>query len=98
MRINEMQTYSAYKLSKKSREKLLLHFPPKFENIIAHHITVKYPSDIMPHPAKIQVVGHAYEDGIEAAVVSINGRTTRADGELPMFYKEHMLPASYPSK
>ena len=82
MRLNEMRTYSAYKLSKKSREKLLEKFPPKYENIIAHHITVKFPSDVMPHPAKIQVVGHAAKDGVEAAVVSVNGKTTRSDGKV----------------
>jgi hypothetical protein len=85
MKIKElvMESYSAYVLDKKSRRELLTKFPPKFQNVNAHHITVKFglkDDDKMPHPAKVEVVGYASDESLEALVVSVNGRTTRSDG------------------
>lgn len=78
------EMYTAYQLSKKSRAEILSKFPPKFSDVRAHHVTVKFgvPKDQpKPHPAKIQVVGYATDDsGIEAVVCSVNGKTTRPDG------------------
>ena len=36
----------------------------------------------MPGPADIKVVGYASDDSLEAVVVSINGKTQRADGSI----------------
>jgi hypothetical protein len=87
MKIREliMETYSAYVLSKKSRRELLTVFPPKFSEVRAHHITVKFglsKSDQKPHSANIEVVGYASDDSLEAAVVAVNGRTGRSDGSI----------------
>lgn len=78
-----MESYSAYVLDKKSRRELLTQFPPKFSEVRAHHITVKFgldKNDKIPHPAKVEVVGYASDDSLEALVVSVNGRTNRSDG------------------
>jgi len=78
-----METYSAYVLSKKSRAKILSTFPPKFPEVRAHHITVKFglsKEDRIPRQAKIEVVGYAADDSLEAVVVSVNGREHRSDG------------------
>jgi hypothetical protein len=87
MKIKElvMESYSAYVLNKKSRANLIRSFPPKFSIIDATHITVKFglsKDDKMPHPAKIEVVGYASDDSLEAVVVSVNGKTQRADGKI----------------
>ncbi len=76
-------TYSAYVLDKKSRAKLLDLFPPKFEKVICHHITVKFglsKDDKKPQPAKINVIGYTSDDGLEALVVTVNGKSYRSDG------------------
>ena len=86
MKINEIilvETYSAYVLSKKSRAEILKTFPPKFSIVNADHVTVKFglsKEDCVPRPAKIEVVGYASDDSLEAAVVSVNGKTQRSDG------------------
>ena len=80
------ESYTAYVLTKHARNKILSTFPPKFPEVRAHHITVKFdvPKNqrIPPHQAKIEVVGYASDDGLEAAVVSVNGKTARPDGKV----------------
>ena len=79
--------YLAYEVSRASREMLLKHFPPKYDEVICHHITVKFPAkagDAFPPPAhEAHVIGYEdSKDGIEALVVEINGKRTRPDGKL----------------
>lgn len=75
--------YTAYVLSTEAQEKLLKRFPPKYEKVIAEHITAKfgvYKDEPLPPYADIKVVGYADSgDGIEAAVVSVDGNTQRED-------------------
>ena len=79
-----LEMYTAYVLDKKSRRKLLKTFPPKYPKVIGHHITVKFgvsKQTSIPSAADIKVVGYADSaDGLEALVVSVNGKTTRPDG------------------
>lgn len=76
--------YSAYLILKKSRKHLLHLWEPKYEKIIAHHVTVQFGNvtdEDVPPDATIEVVGYADSgDGIEALVVSVNGVTKRPDG------------------
>lgn len=77
--------YTGYQLSEASREKLLKEFPPKYDKIIAHHITEKFGTfkdDPAPEmPESVKVVGYIDSgDGVEGLLVAINGRTTRLDG------------------
>ena len=80
-----MESYSAYVLSKKSRNKILSIFPPKFPQVRVHHITVKFglsKEDRVPHQANIEVVGYASDPSLEALVVTVNGKERRPDGNI----------------
>lgn len=79
------EMYTAYVLDGKSRRKLAKQFPPVNPEFVGHHVTSKFgvsPSTPIPQPADVQVVGHAEEDGLEAFVVSVNGKVERPDGSL----------------
>ena len=89
MKINQILTegYIAFELDKKDRSHLLEKFPPKYSDVIGHHITYKFgvSSDTkLPKGSKnIEVVGYADDgDSIEALVVAVNGSTTRPDGKI----------------
>lgn len=77
--------YTAYVLSEESREELLEKYPPKYQKVIARHVTVKFgvpEGTEPPEDADIKVVGYADSgDGIEALVVSVNGTTQRGNGK-----------------
>lgn len=89
--------YTSYVLDETSRNLLLKKFPPKYEKVIAHHVTEEFgvPADTpAPEPAKIKVVGYRDSgDGIEALVVAVNGNSTRKDGN-----KYHITLSLDPSK
>jgi len=66
--------YIAYVLTDESREKLLAIFPPKFPDIIAHHVTEKFGVKTCLTQGEnvlITVVGYSSDDSIEAAVVKV---------------------------
>src|SRR5208337_1731558 len=83
LRSAKVAAYTAYVLTDASRDLLLGKFPPKFSDAIAHHVTfnpgVKKDAQ-PPEPAKIEAVGYAADDSLEAVVVSVNGETKRPDG------------------
>lgn len=75
--------YSGYKLSNESRTMLLDTFNPKYDKVIAHHITTEFGSHSTKplNPDSVYVIGYVdSEDGIEALIVSVNGTTKRSDG------------------
>ena len=66
------------------RERLLEHFPPKYERAVADHVTLQAgASDDTPLPREVsaEIVGRA-DDGesLECLVVAIDGTTDRPDG------------------
>ena len=70
-------------LTKESRSALLDRFPPRHEDVIAHHVTLwsRKAGKRVPPPASFAVVGHADDGrGNEALVVSVDGTTDRPDG------------------
>lgn len=70
-------------LAERDREKLLQQFPPKYENVVAHHVTMKTQAGQEPVPpeVKAEMVGRTDdESGVEAMVVAIDGTTDRPDG------------------
>ena len=81
------EAYIAFELSAESRAELLKHFPPKYPDVIAHHITYAFgvpkDSELPENPEHVEVVGYA-DDGksLEALVVAINGSTERPDGKV----------------
>lgn len=76
--------FSAYNLTPESRKVLLSKFQPKYERVIANHVTHQFgiPFDTPPPPRAIsKVVGYACDEGIEAIVIEINGSVIRPDGK-----------------
>lgn len=81
---NLFEMYTAYVLDAKSRRELSKHFPPKYPETVGHHVTVKFgvsKDTPTPRPAELKVVGYADDgEGLEALVVSVDGKTVRPDG------------------
>ena len=78
-------TVTGWKLPEVERELLLRSFPPKYENVVADHVTLRVgatPETPLPHaPNSAKVVGRA-DDGksLECLVVELDGTTDRPDG------------------
>jgi hypothetical protein len=81
----EPGTVTGWKLPEVERELLLGRFPPRYENVVANHVTLRVgatPETPLPHkPYSSKVVGRA-DDGnsLECLVVEIDGTTDRPDG------------------
>jgi hypothetical protein len=76
-------TVTGWKLPADERELLLQRFPPRYENVIADHVTLRVGTGA-PVPRKpdvARVVGRA-DDGesLECLVVEMDGATDRPDG------------------
>ena len=77
-------TVTGWKLPADERAALLQRFPPKYENVIADHVTLRVgaaPDTPLPKRRDARVVGHA-DDGtsLECLVVELDGTTDRPDG------------------
>ena len=81
----EPGSVTGWKLPEVERELLLRQFPPKYENVVANHVTLRIgatPETPLPtKPSSSSVVGRA-DDGrsLECLVVEIDGGTGRPDG------------------
>jgi hypothetical protein len=78
--------FSCWLISEESRAMLLARFPPKFPDVIAHHITssignIKFLNP--PPEATIKVIGYSTDDeGLEALVVSIDDTQVNSNGKI----------------
>ena len=75
--------YIALNITHTSRERLLKKFKPLNDKVIAHHITYQFPakqSDPLPSVKEVKVVGYTSTEGLECAVVEVDGDTKRPDG------------------
>ena len=77
-------TVTGWKLPVDEREQLLRQFEPKYENVIADHVTLRVgatPATPMPRKPEARIVGHA-DDGksLECLVVELDGTTHRPNG------------------
>jgi hypothetical protein len=78
-------TVTGWKLPQVERDLLLGRFPPKYENVVADHVTLRVgatPDTPLPNkPENAKVVGRA-DDGesLECLVVELDGTTDRPDG------------------
>jgi hypothetical protein len=81
----EPGTVTGWKLPQVERELLLRRFPPKYEKILADHVTLRIgataSTPLPDKPASSAVVGRA-DDGqsLECLVVELDGTTDRPDG------------------
>ena len=80
-------TYLAFKISEASRAELLKRFTTSFSKVICHHVTIEFnltPEKLRNYSfdkdTKVEVVGYARGDNIEALSVEINGSNARLDG------------------
>ena len=73
-----------WKLDSEQRTELLQQFPPRFERVVADHVTLKprsSPKAPLPDETIGEIVGRASDDkGVEALVVRIDGTTDRPGG------------------
>jgi hypothetical protein len=77
-------TVSGWKLPCDDRDVLLQRFPPRYENVIADHVTLSVgatPETPLPRKPKARIVGRA-DDGksLECLVAELDGTTDRPDG------------------
>ncbi len=74
--------YNGWRIDEEAKKVLIERFPPRFTDVIAHHITLKRGNQFRPQPITAVVVGYAVDEaGVEALVVEVNGSTERADGK-----------------
>lgn len=77
----------AFLVDPADRDKLAKRFPPKFPELIGHHITHQF--GVRPDPdiaygttVPVMLIGYSCNDeGLEAFTVSVNGSTHRPDGK-----------------
>ncbi|HEU5481902.1 MAG TPA: hypothetical protein VFU80_02255 [Sphingomicrobium sp.] len=75
---------TGWKLPRDEREFLLDRFPPKYEQVIADHVTLQAGAEAdtpLPRAFDAEIVGRA-DDGksLECLVVAVGGTTDRPDG------------------
>lgn len=86
-------TYLAFVLDAASRARLLKNVPPKFAKVVAHHVTLIFPTtDIEAAKARrmmlqladqehdVEVISHYVGEHIEAVGVTFNGDKKRPNG------------------
>ena len=70
-------------LDQSDRAELLKQHPPRYANLVAHHVTLATDAEDrdLPPPVRAAIVGRADDgQGVEAMVVSIDGEIGRPDG------------------
>lgn len=77
-------TVIGWKLEGADRQRLLECFPPKYENIVADHVTLRTGANSatpLPPDVTTRIVGRA-DDGrsLECLVAELDGTTDRPDG------------------
>ena len=78
------ETVIGWKLDQNDRVHLLRYFKPKYENVVADHVTLRTganPQTALPHQPVSKIVGRADDGrGVECLVVELDGVTERPDG------------------
>ena len=77
-------TVTGWKLPRDEREALLERFPPRYDRVIADHVTLRVgatPETPLPRKPEARIVGRAEDgDSLECLVVELDGSTDRPDG------------------
>ena len=73
-----------WKLPEGERDALLERFPPRYEKVVADHVTLRADAakdSPLPRKVNAQIVGRADDgDSLECLVVALDGSTDRPDG------------------
>jgi hypothetical protein len=75
--------FVGWSVDRRERETLLRRFPPRYPNVVADHVTLKFGDvrAIPPTDTWGEIVGEVDDGaGVQALVVSIRGTTERPDG------------------
>lgn len=78
-------TVIGWKLDPGQRAQLLERFEPRYDEVVAHHVTLASEAADRPVPgaAHAEIVGQADDgSGVQALVVAIDGKTARPDGSV----------------
>jgi hypothetical protein len=82
--MSKNRSITGWKLDRSQRTELLQQFPPRYENVVADHVTLKFGAGKeapVPEETTGEIVGRADDGkGVEAMVVRIGGTTNRPDG------------------
>ena len=77
------RVYVGWLLDPAERTALLARFPPRYPDVVAHHVTQKFGDARArrPPPVAAEIVGEADDGrGVQTLVVRIDGSTDRPDG------------------
>lgn len=71
-----------WKLDRDERDTLLARFPPRYDQVVADHVTLAIaPGAPLPGAVSASIVGRADDDqGVECLAVAIDGSVDRPDG------------------
>ena len=72
-----------WKLDRDQRRELLQQFPPRYDEVVADHVTLRRAEAEAPLPAEAEaeIIGRADDGaGVEAMAVRLDGTTDRPDG------------------
>lgn len=75
--------FVGWALDRSEREDLLARFPPRYAQVVADHVTLKFGDATAELPTETagEIVGEADDGtGVQAMVVRIGGTTDRPDG------------------
>ena len=75
--------YTCWMIDSMERTSLLAAFPPEYVNVIAHHVTLDYAvpqTHTLPTQMFGRIVGDAFDKGVQALVLEIDGTVYRPDG------------------
>lgn len=74
---------NGWTLDTAERDQLLRDRPPRYANVVAHHVTHDLRASDPPHDVRAAVLGSTDDDkGVEALVISIDGSVDRPDGSI----------------
>jgi hypothetical protein len=75
---------TGWKLPRDEREQLLQRFPPRYQEVVADHVTLRVGASAdtpLPRKPDARIIGRADDgDSLECLVVQLDGTTDRPDG------------------
>jgi hypothetical protein len=79
------ERYLALNLTPAARQAVLARFVPRFDTVRCDHVTLAYGVALdcqLPAISRVVVVAYVCDEGLEALIVSVNGKQERDDGSI----------------